>query len=69
MDHKKVMEGVVTGVARGVKKAIVDGIVSGVPKHEAKAVKADVEKVAPSLTKVPKSAFGAGLTPDYKRGK
>jgi hypothetical protein len=70
MKHKTLMEGVVPGISKGVKKPVVDGIVSGVPVREAKkGTGSIVERVGGSSTRVPKAAFGAGLTPDYKMGK
>ena len=70
LKHKALMEGVVPGISKGVKKPVVDGIIAGVPVREAKkGVASIVEKVGGSHTRVPRSAFGAGLTPDFKMGK
>ncbi len=57
------MDGIVTGLAKNMKKPIADGIVSGIQKKKMSKVIPDVMKCTPSATKFGQGVFGAGATP------
>jgi hypothetical protein len=63
----KLMEGIVTGIPRGMKKPMIDGIVSGLSysKHDA-SVKESLHTVKPSATQFSPGVFGAGRTIEGK---
>lgn len=57
------MQGIVTGLAKNMKKPIADGIVSGIQKKKESKMNPDVMKCTPSPTKFGQGVFGAGATP------
>jgi len=63
----KLMEGIVSGIPRGMKKPMIDGIVSGLSysKHDP-SVKASLHTVKPSATQFSEGVFGAGRTIEGK---
>ena len=63
----KLMEGIVTGIPRGMRKPMIDGIVCGLQgsKHDA-SVKASLQTVSPSATQFSPGVFGAGRTIEGK---
>ena len=63
----KLMEGIVSGIPRGMKKPMIDGIVSGLSysKHDP-SVKATLHTVKPSATQFSQGVFGAGRTIEGK---
>jgi hypothetical protein len=67
MREHSLMDGICRGISKDAQKPVIDGIVRGIAKDARPS--RPMEKVSASATGIPKSAFGAGMTPDFKMGK